>query len=568
MQKYKIVLIGIFTTFTIMSAWAQGISEPVVSERFMVSTANPYATEAGYDVLRAGGSAVDAAVAVQMVLNVVEPQSSGIGGGAFLLYWDAEKKQLFTYDGRETAPSAVDEGLFYADRKVLSWRYASVGGKPVGVPGLLKMLELAHKEHGTQLWANLFLRAHSLATNGFIVSERLANLVQGKANPALGMYAETWKHFFPGGQPLEIGAVLYSPDLADSFSRIARLGSSVFYRGSIAQQIVNTVQNGSSNPGLLSLKDFEAYEAKKRKPVCSFYRGYKVCGMGPPTSGGVTVLQILGMLNYFDFEEYSSWSVELTHLFTQAARLAYADRAVYLADADFVSVPVQELLDPEYLEQRAGLINLQQDMGKAKHGLLPGFGHLLPAESLEQPSTTHFSIIDENGNAVSMTSSIENAFGSTMMTAGFLLNNQLTDFSFKPENAQGLVANRVEAGKRPRSSMSPTMIFKPNGELFMLIGSPGGSRIINYVAQTIISVIDLDLNIQAAINIPHLTNRNGSTDLETGTEAVLWQADLESKGHKVNIRALNSGLHGIIIGADGRLHGGADQRREGTVMGE
>ena len=559
-----------------LAAWAphakaQGASAPAVTAKTqMVAAANPQASRAGLEVLRQGGSALDAAVAVQMVLNVVEPQSSGIGGGAFLLYYEAATRTVFAYDGRETAPTAATEDLFFGpDGKPMKFFDAVVGGRAVGVPGVLRMLDLAHTRHGKLPWAGLFAAAIDLADNGFEVSPRLNRLIAG--DRFLNTFAAAREYFYrPDGTPRQVGDLLINRPLADTFRRIAEGGSDAFYTGPIAAKIANAVQGVTANPGRLTAGDLAGYQAKAREPVCLGYRGWRVCGMPPPTSGGVTVLQILGMLSSFDMGALEPNSTAAIHLIAEASRLAFADRSRFLADADFVDVPVRGLLDSGYLRDRARLIRRETTQGGRAAAGDPPFQktHIHGAgTSLEQPSTSHFSIVDAAGNAVSMTSSIESAFGSRLMVRGFLLNNQLTDFSFRPERDGVKVANRVQPGKRPRSSMAPTVVLDKNGKLLMAIGSPGGSTIIGYVTQTIIGVLDWGLDIQAAINLPHAVNRNGATDIEEATSLAGLKRDLEARGHEVRERTMTSGLHGITVEPDG-LTGGADPRREGLVVGD
>ncbi len=540
----------------------------VMASEYMVSSANPYASEAGMRILAKGGSAIDAAIAVQMVLNLVEPESSGIGGGAFALFWDKASKTLQSYDGREKAPMAADGKLFQHNGENMSWWEALAGGRAVGVPGVVAMMEKVHNQHGKLPWAELFEDAIKLSEEGFEVSPKLGASIAKGQNPALGRYEATWNYFFPNGKPLEAGVIKKNPKLAMTFRRIALLGSKGFYKGQIASDIVNAAQNtAADNPGLITIDDMIAYEAIERPPVCTPYKTYKICGMGPPTSGGMTVIQILKLLEDKKLNQYEPLSKEAVHLFAQASKLAYADRAKYMADADFVNVPVEGLIDGSYLTERAKLIG-DQDMGKASAGTPPNAdANWLESKSPEQPSTTHFSIVDREGNGFSMTSSIEMAFGSTVMVHGFLLNNQLTDFSFSEEKDGTLIANRVQPGKRPRSSMSPFMVFDENDDLTMVIGSPGGSRIINYVAKTMLGVLEWNLDIQSAISLPHFVNRNGGTDLEQNTDAALLKEDLEALGHKVSVRDLNSGLHGITINSEG-LQGGADPRRVGRAIGQ
>lgn len=540
----------------------------VKASEYMVSSANPYASEAGMRILAKGGSAIDAAIAVQMVLNLVEPESSGIGGGAFSLYWDNKDKALSSYDGREKAPMAADGKLFQENGKNMIWWEALAGGRAVGVPGVVAMMEKVHKQHGNLPWAELFEDAIKLSEEGFEVSPKLAASIAKRTNPALGRYEATWEYFFPSGEPLKAGVMKKNPEFAMTLRRIALLGSKGFYKGQIALDIVNAARvTAADNPGLITISDMANYQAIERPPVCAPYKEFKVCGMGPPTSGGMTVIQILKLLEDKDLAQYKPLSIEAAHLFAQAGKLAYADRAKYMADADFVDVPVEGLIDGDYLKERAKLIGAK-DMGKATAGTPPNADkNWLESKSPEQPSTTHFSIVDKEGNGFSMTSSIEMAFGSTVMVRGFLLNNQLTDFSFSEEKNGEKIANRVQPGKRPRSSMSPFMVFDKDDNLVMAVGSPGGSRIINYVAQTMLGVMEWDLDIQEAISMPHYVNRNGGTDLEKDTAAAELKEGLEALGHKVSVRDLNSGLHGITIGKDG-MEGGADPRRVGRAIGK
>jgi gamma-glutamyltranspeptidase/glutathione hydrolase len=541
---------------------------PSESNNFMVAAANPHAVGAGIEILEAGGGAIDAAVAVQLVLGLVEPQSSGIGGGAFMLYFDAARRKIASFDGRETAPAAATTALFLdaTGNKMKFWD-AVVGGRSVGVPGVPRMLELAHRTHGKLPWARLFEPAIRLAKQGFEVSPRLSGLIARdkylKRYPATGAYFHT-----ATGEPLPAGHILKNPEYAATLRAIAEGGADAFYKGDIARDIVGVVRGALDNPGMLSEEDLAAYEAKSRPPVCVAYRGNKVCGMGPPSSGGLTVGLILGILQHSDMDKLVPGSVDAEHLFIEAARLAYADRALYMADSDFVSVPVRGLLDPDYLKQRAGLIDGEKSMGKADAGTPPEKKTELraPGNTLEIPSTSHFSIVDAKGNAVSMTTSVESAFGSRMMVGGFLLNNQLTDFSFQPERDGKPVANRVEPGKRPRSSMAPTIVLGPNDGLRLVTGSPGGSRIINYTARSVMAVLDWNLDPQWAVTRGHVISRNGKVDLEEGTFFDEFKVGLESLGHEINVRKLNSGLH-VILAENGKLYGGADPRREGIAAG-
>jgi gamma-glutamyltranspeptidase/glutathione hydrolase len=533
---------------------------------FMVAAANPYASHVGFTILEQGGSAVDAAIAVQLVLTLVEPQSSGIGGGTFMLHWDNKRKKMTTFDGRETAPSKATSELFLDEQgKPLKWIDAVVGGRSVGVPGVMATFKKAHDKYGKLPWSTLFDKAIALAENGFVVSPRLEKLLSLNFNPGIHKLTEINQYFFPNGKSVKSGDILVNKKLAEVYRSLAKEGVGVFYQGWIAKKIVDTVQNSTISPGLLSMKDMASYQAKERSPVCGPYREFTLCGMAPPSSGGVAVIQILAQLQRFHLAEYPVNSAQAIHLYTQSSRLAFADRNRYIADSDFVSVPVEGLLAPDYLAKRSALINPKEDINKAEAGIPEGAVALRDGNTIEQPSTTHLSIVDTDGNAISMTSSIENGFGSALMVEGFILNNQLTDFSFMPKKNEQLLANRVQANKRPRSSMAPMMIFNEDKSLKLLVGSPGGSRIINYVSQTIIGVLDWQLNPQEAINLPKVTNRNYVTTLENGTAAQRLQSSLKAKGHTIRIRDLNSGLHAIELTKSG-LVGGADPRREGLVL--
>jgi len=540
----------------------------VTSEEFMIAAANPHAVDAGYEVLKRGGSAVDAAIAVQAMLGLVEPQSSGPGGGAFILYWDNQEKKLYSIDARETAPMDATESLFLDDEgNAPKWIDAVVGGRSVGTPGVIRGLELAHERWGKTDWSSLFTQAIELSKEGFEVSPRLAKLVEMEINPGVKKMPVASDYFFPGGNPLKAGTILKNPEYANSLRIIAEQGADGLYKGELAEEIVSAVQNSAIEPGVLGLKDLSQYEAQLREPVCSTYRQYQVCGMGPPSSGGIATLQTLGVLENFDLGEMKPNSEQFAHLFTQASRLAYADRNQWIADPDFVDMPVEAMLDKAYLSSRADKIT-DKDMGKAKPGiqLQPEYEQDI---AYELPNTSHISIVDAEGNVLSMTTSIEMGFGSTVMAGGFLLNNQLTDFSLAPDDGKEKFANRVEPGKRPRSSMDPIIVLDEKGErVIHAVGSPGGSRIINYVSQTVIGMLDWNLNVQEAINLGHVTNRNDYTSLEKGRDISELKANLEKRGHDVRVIDLNSGLHGVSIDSDGTLIGGADPRREGVAKGE
>jgi len=538
------------------------------AQRFMMVAAHPLASRAGYDVIRRGGSAVDAAIAAQLVLNLVEPQSSGIGGGGFLLHYAVREGLLSAYDGRETAPAAAKPDRFLdANGRPLDWPAAVASGKSVGVPGLLRLLELAHRKHGRLAWAELFEPAIELAAKGFPISPRLHALVA--ADRFLRLDEKARRYFYlTDGTAKPIGTVLKNPEFAAVLRRVAAGGANAFYRGEIARDVAAAVRTHKRAPGDLDEADLSAYGAKEREPLCGAYRRRKVCGMPPPSSGGFAVLQILRILEGFDLSVLKPDSVEAVHLFAEAGRLAYADRNLYIADPDFVVAPLAALLDARYLGSRSKLIDPGRSMGRARGGdparIAASFGI---AEPLELPATTHISVVDPEGNAVAMTTSIEAAFGNRQMVRGFLLNNQLTDFSWAPEEGGKPVANRVEGKKRPRSSMAPTMVFDEKGRLYAVIGSPGGHSIINYVALTLLNVLDWNMDIQKAIDSPHAGSRNGPTELERGTKLERLAPALERMGHAVRIRPETSGLHGIVRTPEG-WSGGADPRREGVALGD
>lgn len=547
----------------------------VYAKDFMMVAAHPVAAQVGGAILADGGSAADAIIAAQMVLNLVEPQSSGIGGGGFLLYWDAQENTLVSYDGRETAPAQGNtDYLLNPDGTFKSFHEALTGGASVGVPGLLHMLKLAHDDHGTRPWPELFDPAIDLAETGFPVSPRLNSLI---ANASfLNEMAPAAGYFFDPdtGAPRAVGESLRNPEFAETLRLIAKDGVSAFYEGPIAQDIVAAVQGAARNPGALSLEDMAGYGAIRRDPLCLHYRIYRACGMGPPSSGGSTVLQILGFLEYADREigEVPPLSADAIHLFSEAMSLAFADRNQYLADSDFVSVPLSDMLSVPYLTRRAGTMDFSDAAKATRQAGDPladraSLEILAPDLSPELPSTTHLVAVDRNGNVATMTTSIENGFGSRIMVGGFLLNNQLTDFAWRAEKDGRPVANRYEPGKRPRSSMAPTLIFGPDGKPRLAIGSPGGSRIIGYVAKTVVGVLDWEMSIQEAIELPHFLNRNGPLELEDD-EALTPIADtLASRGFEVKRRSMASGLHGVEW-SGGILVGGADPRREGLAVGE
>ncbi|MBF8224335.1 gamma-glutamyltransferase family protein [Halomonas sp. 328] len=552
------------------------------TQRFAVAAANPLATDAGYQVLSAGGSALDAAIAVQMVLTLVEPQSSGIGGGAFLVHHDGEA--VAAYDGRETAPAAVDETLFLDEAgEPLAFMEAAASGLSVGAPGTVAMLELAHAEHGRLPWATLFEPAIALAEQGFPVSQRLhASLAAEQPlrhDPLAGPF------YYPGGEPLAVGETLRNPALAAILRELAEQGAAALREGPIAEDLVARVQGHGERPGSLTLDDLAGYEARQREALCSPWRSYRVCGFPPPSSGHLTLMQILGLLEQLPevaaLDEDGVPSEPWLHQFLEASRLAFADRGRYIADPDFVDAPGGDwslMLAPDYLAERAGLLS-ETSLGSG--GAEPGHpGELTVAWAVQpdQPEygTSHISIIDEQGNALAMTTTIEAAFGSriladggTGLAGGYLLNNELTDFSFTPSDAAGTpIANRVEPGKRPRSSMSPTLVFDAeSGELVASLGSPGGAAIIHYTAKALVAMLDWSLDAQQALNLPHAITLGGPAFLEEGRFPEATLEGLAERGHEVSERELVSGLQAIQVTETG-FFGGADPRREGIVMGD
>lgn len=562
------------------------------ADRDMVSAANPLAVQAGVAILARGGSAIDAAIATQMVLNLVEPQSSGIGGGAFLLHFDKGGNKVLAYDGRETAPRNAKPDLFLDGAgKPLGFLAAVDGGRSVGTPGLLRMLEAAHKAHGKLPWKDLFEPAIQLSEEGFAISPRMSVSIAGSA-ARIKAQGEPGASYFlnADGSAKAAGTLLKNPEFAATLKAIAVGGADAFYRGAIAQDIVNKVNQHPTNPGTLSLQDLSGYTHKVREPVCGVYRvQYRICGMPAPSSGGLAVLQTLGILQNFNLAGLGPNTLDSVHLISEAYRLAYADRALYVADPDFVNVPQAGMINADYLKSRASLISMQTTIGTPVAGTPPDMVQPRGADtSLNLPSTSHLSIVDGAGNAVSMTTTIENGFGSLQMVRGFLLNNQLTDFSFTATDAAGKpIANRVEPGKRPRSSMAPTLVFNAGtGDLEAAIGSPGGSAIIQYTAKSLIGMIDWKLNVQQAINLPNFgAQTNATTSLEKGSliDTAAIRDGLKARGHTVaQTDSFTSGLHGVVFngwrddGSAGLLArnpgagtyaGGADPRREGIALG-
>lgn len=551
------------------------------AQTFAVAAANPLATEAGYQILKAGGSAVDAAIAVQAMLTLVEPQSSGIGGGAFLLLSSEQGIQAF--DGRETAPAKVTGDLFLNEEgEPLAFMDAAASGRSVGVPGLLKMLELAHQQHGVLDWADLFEPTIKLAEEGFPVSARLHTLLESETHLREDPLAAAF--YYRDGEALPEGYILKNPALAAILRQIAEQGAQAFYQGDIADDMVNRVQQHPTGGGVITHEDLLAYQPAIREPICTSWKRYAVCGFPPPSSGHLTIMQMLGMLEYLPVNqpiEQGKQSVDWLHQFIEVARLSFADRALFIADPDFVEAPGGDwsnLLNPNYLAARAALVGSESmGSGGAQAGNPQAFvTAYAPQPDQPEYGTSHISIVDGIGNALAMTTTIEAAFGSriladggTGLTGGYLLNNELTDFSFRPEDAEGrLIANRVEPGKRPRSSMSPTLVFDAEtGEWVASLGSPGGAAIIHYTARSLIALLDWQLAPSNVVELPHAVTLGGPVWLETGGFSAETLSALEALGHDVSERELTSGIQLLIQSAEG-ITGAADPRREGQVMGD
>jgi gamma-glutamyltranspeptidase/glutathione hydrolase len=549
--------------FAIVLCSVPAAAQPVQASRHMVAAAHPLAAEAGREILRRGGSAVDAAIATQLVLTLVEPQAAGIGGSAFMLVHRRETRGLFAYDGRETAPAAarLDRFLGY-DGRPLAYERAGVGGISVGIPGMVRMFELAHRAHGRAPWRDLFMPAIVLAEQGFSVSPRLAVSIQ--RNPHLVIDKGAMDLFLPQRQALPAGVILRNPALAATLRAVAEGGADAFYTGEIAARIVETVAT-SVNAGDMTAADLAAYQAVEREPVCGPYRKWRICSMPPPSSGGIALLQMMAYLEGFDLASLGPGHPQSAHLLAEAGRLAFADRDAYVADPDFVPWP-PALLDRAYLARRAALIDPARSMGPAAPGELPvRRGMVLQAGTV---GTSQVSVVADNGDAVTMTSSVGDAFGARLVAGGFVLNNELTDFAALPADGEGrTVANRVEPGKRPRSSMAPTFVFDESGDLVLAVGSQGGARIIGFVAKMVVASLDWRLDIQGAIDLPHMLNRNGPTEIETGPGREAMKATLEALGHTVRLEPFDSGQQGVAR-VNGSLAGGGDRRREGTARGD
>ena len=556
------------------SATGRTVKKPAYATSFMVSAANPYAAQAGYEVLKAGGSATDALIAAQLVLNLVEPQSSGIGGGGFMIHWDAEAQHLTTFDGRETSPALTPDDIFvpYAARDGQPSRFsdAAQGGKSTGTPSLVQMFEMAHEKYGQLRWHRLIQPAITLAEDGFTVSPRLATLIE-RDQDRLKRHPSTAAYFFHNdGSPLQAGDLLNNPAFAETLKLVAAQGAEAFRSGPIVDAVVDAVTNDEPDyRGYLSHKDFLDYAPLERQPVCGAYRTYRVCGMGPPSSGGLTVIQILGLLEHFDLSSLGANTAESVHLFLEATRLAFADREIYIADPAFGPTPGEGLIDRAYLTIRAQLIDPMKALDNVSPGNPPWRTPrpLAPDLTPKPPGTTHISVVDADGNIAAATNTIMAVFGNRVMAAGFMLNNEQTNFSFVPERNGLPVANRIEPGKRPLSAMAPTIVFNAGGDPVLVIGSPGGQAIISYVALAIIGVLDWGLNVQEAIELPHAALFFDRLAMERGTVLESLAPDLEAMGHSVRVADLNSGLHGIMI-TDSGLIGGADPRREGVVLGD
>lgn len=533
-----------------------------------VSSADPRASEAGQQILREGGSATDAALAMLLALNVVEPQSSGIGGGGFLLHHDAGTGLIDTIDGREAAPASASPSLFLdGEGRPLPFMAAFPGGKSVGVPGNVALMKLAHDKWGRLPWAELFRPAIALARDGFTVSRPLAAALQRAAPLWAENFPDARTIYWIAGKPAEEGATIRNPAFADFLEELSMQGPDAFYEGA-AGAIHQAVAEASRNPTRLTAGDLAAYRARERPAVCSPYRGYKVCGMGPPSSGATTVLQILGMLERFDLRALGPDNPESWHLIGEAMRLAYADRAKYLGDRDFVAVPVAGLLDPAYMRRRSALISRTRARTLYEAGTPPGADARTMSPAREVPGTTHFIAIDGEGDIVSMTSTIEGAFGSQLIAHGFFLNNEMTDFDFVPEENGAPVANRVEPGKRPRSSMAPTIVYDREGKPVFVVGAAGGPTIIMQVTKAIIAHFDWGMDAKSAIGLGLLFFRNGELLVEQGSALEAVKPGLEKMGHEVGTFTFPLKANAAERLPDGRWSGAADPRSVGLALTE
>ena len=562
----KNFLITIFLTLSFLSNFVEASDY----SKSIVVTSNPYASKAAAEILRNGGSAVDAAITAQFVLTLTQPQSTGIGGGAFMLYWDKSSGKLYALDGREKAPASASPQLFLnkdgQPRKF--YPDAVVGGISVGVPGMMRFLEQAHKKFGKLEWSVLLEYPIRLAEEGFELSSALYRTLSFL--PDLKKIEPASSYFYKDNRngeltPLPIGTILTNVEYAKTLKRIAKFGPEEFYSGQTAKLIIHAVNNSPFSPGLITLEDLANYTAVWRDPICGLYRKYKVCSMPPPTSGGITMLMMLKMLERFDIESEHPNSPNFIHLFSEAGSLAYADRDYYIADPDFVDIPVNGMLNEDYISERSKLIKKETSLRDRKPGKPKGYKKFSKNVDISRPSTSHLVIVDNFGNSISLTSTIEGPFGSHLMAGGFMLNNELTDFSLIPKKNGLFVANRVEANKRPRSSMTPTIIFNPEGEIYALTGSPGGNSIIGYVTKSVMAMVDWDLSPQDTVSLPHFIRKGENTELERGTDIVRYKQFLEKKGHKVVIIPKVSGLQ-IIKKKNKGFIGGTDPRGEGLVI--
>jgi gamma-glutamyltranspeptidase / glutathione hydrolase len=536
--------------------------------RGAVSAADPRAAEAGRSILAAGGSAADAALATMLALTVVEPQSSGIGGGGFLVYHDERADRLSTYDGREEAPAAATPALFLGpDGRPMPFGEARPGGKSVGVPGNFRLMELAHERHGRLPWARLFEPAIRLARGGFAITPRLREMLQGHSEIA-GLTPWGQRHFFArDGQPLPAGTVVRNPELARLLESIAARGPDFYYNGPPAQALVRTVTTARKNPSSMSPGDLATYDAKERPPLCGTYRGHRICGMGPPSSGGTTVFAILKQLERFDLSALGPDSPQAWHLIAESMRLAYADREAYLADPDYFPVPTAGLMDPAYLASRSRLISPDRALTNVAAGTPRGAPRVRVAAEVPESGTSHFVAVDRDGNVASYTSTIESVFGSGLVVDGYFLNNELTDFSFAPSRGGAPVANRVEGGKRPRSSMSPTIAYGPDGEVRIAVGAAGGTTIIAQVAKALIGVIDWKLSARQAIALPTMVALPSRVTVERGTALERMIPALRRYGHDPAPVAPGYKANAVER-VGGRWVGAADPRSEGAGLSE
>ena len=558
-----LILVILFFVFS-----SSSFAENITPSKGIITTSNPHASRAALEIIEKGGNSIDAAVAVQLVLTLTEPQATGIGGGAFMLYWDKKSSKLFSIDGREKAPSRVREDLFL-DGKGNKKRFypdAVVGSQSIGVPGVIRLLEESHKKFGKLPWDELFSYAINLAENGFAVSPAL-NSILGylgplkKIEPAASLYYI--ENLDGEKEPVPVGYKLKNIEYSKTLRRLSKRGSRDFYEGETAKLIINSIKKYNKE-AVLSHSDLKNYKIVWREPLCSKYRKYNVCSMGPPSSGGLTMLMMLKLLEDFNIESLKPNSIDMIHLFSEVNRIAYADRAYYMGDSDFINVPINGLLDDTYIKKRRNLINKDYYSEDIKEGMPEGYENFEKNIDISKPSTSHFVIVDKEGNAVSMTSTVEGPFGSHLMAGGFILNNELTDFSMLPEINGKKIANRVEPNKRPMSSMTPTIIFKDN-ELYALTGSPGGTSIINYVTKSVLGIIDWNLEPDEIVELPHYMNKGNYTELEKDSVIENLKSELESKGHPVRVLKKRSGLHLAVKKEDGFI-GSADPRREGLVI--